>query len=248
MTREAREAERAIAERLPVLRERIAAACTRSGRNPDDVALVGVSKRQSAEQIAAAVRAGVTQIGENYVVELKEKRPEVEALLAPDGLAEAVTWRMIGGLQRNKVKAVLPLVDAVDTVDRESLAKELDSRAGAAGLVLPICLQVNISKEPQKGGVAPEELPALLTSSMARQNLRVVGLMAIPAPAADAEEIRPAFARLRALRDTMRSESGCQTLTELSMGMSADFEIAIEEGATLVRVGTALFGPRPEPL
>ena len=248
MTTDPAEDDREIGHRLPALRERIASACARSGRSPEEVTLVGVSKRQTASRVAAAIRAGVTHVGENYVAELRDKRAEVERLLAADPahgrLAAGVVWRMIGSLQRNKVKTIVPLVAAVDTVDRESLAVALDRRAGAAGTVLSICLQVDLDAEPQKGGVAPESLPALLATCQALENLRVTGLMAVPARVDRPEESRPAFARLRALRDTLRSESGCATLRELSMGMSADFEIAIEEGATLVRVGTALFGPR----
>lgn len=252
MTDALQAAGRAIGPRLSALRERIALACARSGRLPEGVTLVGVAKGQSALEVAAAVRAGVGQIGENYFAELSAKRVEVEALLAsaaddrkPAGPeAGQILWRMIGGLQRNKVKALLPFADVVDTVDRESLAEELDRRARAAGLVLPISLQVNVSAEPQKSGVAVDSLPQLLDACLSLENLVVTGLMAIPAQTAHAEESRPAFARLRALRDTLRAATGCETLADLSMGMSADFEVAIEEGATLVRVGTALFGPR----
>ncbi len=151
---------------------------------------------------------------------------------------------MIGALQRNKVKAAVPLVAAVDSVDRESLARELDRRAGAAARRLEICLQVNLSDEPQKSGIAPSRAPGLLSVCAELENIEVVGLMAIPADVPDPESNRPAFARLRELRDTLRAAPGGGDLRELSMGMSGDLEVAIAEGATRVRVGTALFGPR----
>jgi len=236
----------AASERLRAVRERIARACAAAGRSPGEVVLIGVSKRQPVERIVEAVRAGVRWLGENYVQELKEKREGVARLLAPEQAA-AIRWRMIGGLQRNKARAAVELADAVDSLDRKSLALELDKRAGDAGRSLDVCLQVNLSGEPQKGGVSEDELPALLAACEPLEHLRVVGLMTVPAADADPEASRPAFARLRELRDTLRDAPGGRDLRELSMGMSGDFEIAIEEGATLVRVGTALFGPRADP-
>ena len=233
-------------ERVRSVRERVARACRSAGRLPDDVQLIGVSKRQPAERIAAAVRAGVTQLGENYVQELQQKRAQVASLVGAER-AETVRWRMIGGLQRNKARAVVPLVDSVDSLDRESLAAELDKRAATAGKTLEACIQVNLSHEPQKGGVSEEDLPALLAVCAGLTRLQVVGLMTVPAATPDPEASRPVFAHLRKLRDTLRESPGGGELRELSMGMSGDFEVAIEEGATLIRVGTALFGPRDEP-
>jgi pyridoxal phosphate enzyme (YggS family) len=233
---EAREA----AERLAAVQERIARACARAGRAPGEVTLMAVSKRQPIERVALAVAAGVRCLGENYVQAIRERRPQLEALISAEQAAE-LRWHMIGGLQRNKAKLVVPLVDAVESVDRESLAVELDRRAAEAGRVLAVCLQVNVSREAQKSGVAPEALPALLEATAGLANLRVEGLMTVPAADGDA---RAAFAQLRALRDTLRSAPGGTALRELSMGMSGDFEIAIEEGATRVRVGTAIFGAR----
>lgn len=230
-------------QRLAALRNRIDRVCRAVGRSPGEVTLVGVSKRQPAERIAAAVRAGVTHLGENYAQELRDKRPRVEALLEPDQ-ARRLCWHMVGGLQRNKVKLLLPLVGTVESLDRESLAAELDRRADEAGRVLPVCIQVNCSREPQKSGVDPEALPALLEACAKLPRLRVEGLMTVPAAGDDPEDARPAFARLRELRDTLRQAPGGGELRELSMGMSGDFEVAIEEGATRIRVGTALFGPR----
>ena len=234
-----------VQDRLARIREQIAAACARSGRNPSEVQLIGVSKRQPPERIVAALRSGVTQLGENYAQELRAKQPLVEELLrdAP-GSPPTYQWRMIGALQRNKVKTIVPLVAAVDSVDRESLARELDRRAAAADRRLEICVQVNISEEPQKAGIAPSRVPELLAVCAELEHIDLVGLMAIPAAFTEPERNRPAFARLRALRDTLQQLPGGDSLRELSMGMSADFEVAIEEGATLVRIGSRLFGPR----
>ena len=230
-------------ERLRSVRDRIERACTRAGRSPEEVQLVGVCKRQPIERVVQAIEAGLTQLGENYVQALQERRPLIEAQLEPASAAR-LRWRMLGGLQRNKARAALSLVDAVDSVDRASLAVELDKRAAAANTHLDICLQANLSGETQKSGVGPEALSELLAACVPLSHLRVVGLMTIPAAADAPEASRPAFAQLRELRDTLRKLQGGENLRELSMGMSGDFEIAVEEGATLVRVGTALFGPR----
>ena len=231
-----------VAGRLETVRERIALAAARSGRRPEDVTLVGVSKRKSAHEVAAAVRAGLSHIGENYVQEAVAKIPEVQSKLGAD--ARVPRWHFIGQLQRNKAGHVAPLFDLVETVDRASLGTALERRAAAAGRILEILLQVNLSGEESKGGVPPEALGELLAASRAWSHLRVTGLMTIPEASADPEQLRPAFARLRELRDALRSSEGGAGLRELSMGMSGDFGVAIEEGATIIRVGTAIFGPR----
>jgi pyridoxal phosphate enzyme (YggS family) len=169
----------------------------------------------------------------------------VAALLANDPTPPP-RWHFIGHLQRNKARLVAPVFDLVETLDSERLGVELDKRARATARSLDALLQVDLDDEPGKAGVSPEELPRLLASSTAWANLRIVGLMAIPAARHSAEESRGAFARLRQLRDALRDSPGGTQLRELSMGMSADFEVAIEEGATLVRVGTALFGARED--
>ncbi|MEE2672213.1 MAG: YggS family pyridoxal phosphate-dependent enzyme [Myxococcota bacterium] len=230
-------------ERLRSVHHRIARACVRAGRTPEEVQLVGVCKRQPIERIVQSIRAGLGQLGENYVQALQERRPLIEAQLEPE-LAAQLRWRMVGGLQRNKARAAISVVDSVDSVDRASLAEELDKRAAAVSRVIDVCLQVNLSREPRKGGVDVTGLPALLEACGTLSNLRVVGLMTIPAASDDPEASRPSFARLRELRDTLREAPGGGNLHELSMGMSGDFEVAVEEGATLVRVGTALFGAR----
>ena len=230
----------ALAGRLADVRARIAAAARRAGRDPDDVTLVGVTKRVAAARVAEAARAGLGCIGENYVQEAKEKLLALAAF--PE--ARALRRHFIGPLQRNKARDAVALFDVIESVDRASLARELDRRAAAAGRTLEVLLQVNVSGEPQKSGVSPEDAAALLDACAALPALRVAGLMTVPEIAEEPEATRPAFAALRALRDTLRARPAGAGLRHLSMGMSADFEVAVEEGATLVRVGTAIFGPR----
>ncbi|MFQ5415814.1 MAG: YggS family pyridoxal phosphate-dependent enzyme [Myxococcota bacterium] len=232
-----------IAQRLARLRARVAAAAGRAGRRPEDVTVLGVSKRVSAERVAEGVRAGLSDVAENYAQEAQHKLPAVRALLE-GSRHKPPKWHFIGQLQRNKARVVAPAFDVVQSVDRARLGAELDRRAAAAARRLDVLLQVDLSAESGKGGSDPEQLALLLEASRTWRQLRVTGLMAIPAPADDPETLRPAFARLRSLRDTLRSRPGGEQLVELSMGMSADFEIAIEEGATIVRIGTALFGAR----
>lgn len=233
---------REIRTRLDAVRERIARAAERAGRDPMAISLVGVSKRKPAADVAAAVNAGLTHVGENYVQEALKKLPAVREELAA-GIAPP-RWHFIGQLQRNKARDVAQHFDVVETVDRESLGRELDRRAAAADRHLDALLQVNLSGEPQKGGAPPDAVKALLAASEAWSRLRIVGLMTVPAAAVKAEDSRATFRALRELRDSLATERGGKDLQELSMGMSADFEIAIEEGATIVRVGTAIFGAR----
>jgi hypothetical protein len=232
----------AAAERLAALRERIARAAARAGRSPEAITLLGVAKGQPAEAVAAAVAAGLADVGENFVQEARTKIPRVAALLAPGH--PQPRWHFVGRLQTNKAKLAAALFAAVESVDRPELALALERAASAAGRTLEVLAQVNVSGEPQKGGVAPAALGALLGAIEGCAHLRLRGLMTVPAPVARAEDARPAFAQLRALRDALCREAPGRTLPELSMGMSDDFEVAIEEGATIVRIGTALFGPR----
>ena len=213
---------------LEAVHERIARACERAGRKPADVLLIAVSKTVEIERIRLAVTAGVQALGENRVQEAKEK---VAALGRP------VPWHLIGSLQTNKAKDAAELFDWIHSVDREELARELDRRARQREHRVKVLVQVNVGEEPQKGGVHPAELKGLLDAMTAFSNLDVRGLMCIPPAAETAEASRPWFKRLRDLRDTAGLE-------HCSMGMSGDFEVAIEEGATMVRVGTAIFGPR----
>jgi pyridoxal phosphate enzyme (YggS family) len=233
-----------IAERRVAIETKIAAACARVGRTRNEVTLVGVSKRKPADAIVAAVRAGLRDVGENYVQEAIAKLPEVRAAL---GAAPPPRFHFIGQLQRNKAGAVARHFDVVQTLDRAALGDALDRRAQTEGRTLEALIQVDVSNEPQKGGARPEDVAALLDASRAWANLRVIGLMTIPAAMPTADAMRPAFAALRELREALRSAPGAEHLTQLSMGMSADYEVAIEEGATIIRVGTALFGARPSP-
>lgn len=217
---------------LERVRERIASACAAARRDPSTVSLVAVSKTQPAEAVREAYDAGQRLFGENYVQELAEKAAALSEL--PE-----LTWHFIGHLQRNKVKSVIAVGAGVtvETVDSLRLAAEIDKRAASEGRVVPVLLQVNVAGEAQKSGCSPDELVTLVADVRALPHLSLRGLMTIPPLGRDPEASRPHFARLRG----MASEHG---LTELSMGMSADLEVAIEEGATMVRVGTAIFGER----
>lgn len=228
-----------IRERYEAVRRRAAAAARSAGRRPDEVRLLAVSKTQPPERLIEAIEAGVEILGENRVQEARRKREGM-----PPEVAEKARWHLIGALQRNKARAVPGLFDAVESVDSLPLARELDRRAGAAGgAPIEVFIQVNTGEEAQKSGVAPAEAMALAREASALESLRVVGLMCIPPLGREAEESRPHFALLRKLRDEAR-ERGFSEVRELSMGMSNDFETAIAEGATLVRVGAAIFGPR----
>jgi PLP dependent protein len=210
------------------VQESVARACARARRAPDSVLLIAVSKTVEIERVRLAIEAGVAALGENRVQEAKEK---IEALGRP------VPWHLIGSLQTNKARDAARLFDWVQSVDRLELAQELSRRAHAASRRLSVLLQVNLGDEPQKGGVAVAELKRLHEVVAALPNLSVRGLMAIPPATGEPEQARPYFRRLRELRDELGLE-------HCSMGMSADYEVAIEEGATMVRVGTAIFGPR----
>jgi PLP dependent protein len=207
----------------------ISDACRRAGRSPAEVLLVAVSKTVAADRVQQAIDAGVAALGENRVQEAKDK---IEALGHP------VPWHLIGHLQTNKARDAARLFDWIHSLDRLDLAKELDRRARAAGRTLNVLIEVNLGDEPQKGGARPDDVKPLLDALAGLNALSVRGLMAIPPAATDAEATRPYFRRLREMRDAAGLE-------HLSMGMSADFEVAIEEGATMVRVGTAIFGARP---
>jgi PLP dependent protein len=221
--------EQEIRANLERVRAAVAGACARVARSARDVLLIAVSKTVEAERIRLAIAAGVAALGENRVQEAKEK---IEALGRP------VPWHLIGALQTNKAKDAVRLFDCIHSVDRLELARELDRRARALGRTVDALVEVNVGEEPQKSGVRPHEIKPLLDAVAGLDGIRIRGLMAIPPATADPEQTRPHFRRLRELRDAAGLE-------HLSMGMSADFEVAVEEGATMVRVGTAIFGPRP---
>ncbi|MCR9096758.1 MAG: YggS family pyridoxal phosphate-dependent enzyme [bacterium] len=235
------------ARRAAVL-ERIRGAAERAGRDPAEVTLVGVAKKQPTPRILSAIAAGVHVLGQSYIQEAREIRPEIESALAGDPAAEGIRleWRMVGRLQRNKAGLAARLFDAIESVDRVALVDTLARRVENEGRVLDVLLQVSLCGEPQKGGCEADELPALIDRVEACESLRLRGLMTVPAASADPEEARPVFRRLRELRDRLATERPDATLDTLSMGMSADLEVAVEEGATLVRVGTALFGERAQ--
>jgi pyridoxal phosphate enzyme (YggS family) len=214
---------------------RIARAAERAGRDPSSVRLVGVTKGVALPAIREAVEAGLRDLGENRVQEALEK-------MAPDaawswGNSARPAWHLIGRLQSNKVRAAVGRFDLIHSVDSLRLGLAIDDAAARAGVVQHVLIQVNVGREPQKGGVAPEELESLWTALGSCRHVRVDGLMAIPPPTPDLEQVRPFFQELRRL-------GGVVGAVEYSMGMSGDFETAVEEGATIVRVGTAIFGPR----
>lgn len=224
------------AARIAAVRARIAAAAARSGRAPEEVVLVAVSKTFPADAVREAVAAGQRVFGESRVQEARDK----VAALGP-----GVDWHLIGHLQRNKARAAVELFTVVESLDSAELARELDRRAGEAGKRLRVLVQVKEADEATKQGVAVDAAPALLELVAGLPHLELAGLMTIPPPPRVPEDSRPWFARLRALRDRWEGSSCPRgALRELSMGMSGDFEVAVEEGATLVRVGTFIFGAR----
>jgi len=232
-----------LASRLAEIRSRIDAAARRAGRDPAGVRLLAVSKTQPPERVAQAVRLGVRAFGENRVQEAEAKIEAVRRLTDVP-----LEWHLIGTLQRNKVKRSAALCDVIQSVDRAPLVESLSREAAAAGRPLRVFLQVNVDDEPQKGGCAPAELPALARLADESPSLELCGLMAIPRACADPEGVRPSFARLRELLGELNRARGSRPpLRELSMGMSSDFEVAVSEGATWLRIGTALFGDREDP-
>ncbi|MEG6506897.1 YggS family pyridoxal phosphate-dependent enzyme [Nitratidesulfovibrio sp. 1201_IL3209] len=246
------EAAHALLDRWAAVRARVDGAARAAGRDPAGVTLVAVSKYHPAATVAALVAAGQRDFGENYVQEALRKQAEVADMtgMGPDA---APRWHFIGHLQSNKAKDVVGRFALLHTVDSETLARKLDQRlaampaqgAGGAPPVQDILLQVNIGDEAQKSGVDPDGLPALADAVLALPRLRLLGLMCMPPIFDDGEASRPFFARLRELRDGLAVHVGLP-LPHLSMGMSHDVEVAVAEGATIVRVGTDIFGPRPE--
>jgi PLP dependent protein len=225
-----------IAENLQDIRQRIVRAAAAAGRDPGEVALVAVTKTKPAAALSEAYSCGQLVFGENYVQELVEKAAQ---------LPDSISWHFIGNLQSNKVRQIAGLVDLIHSVDRLSLAREIDRQWGALGKRCDILIQVNISHEATKGGTSSAELLDLVRAAAALPNLRIVGLMTMPPFFDDPEAARPYFRALKELAGEVAAAKipGVE-MRELSMGMSGDFEAAISEGATLVRVGSALFGGR----
>ena len=226
-----------IADNVARIRERIAAAALSAGRKPEEIRLVAASKMNDADRVRQAIAAGVDICGENRVQELLEKKK----LNAYDGCAV----HMIGHLQKNKVKQVVGAVDMIQSADSAELLTLIDKQAAKLSILQPVLLEVNIGGEASKSGVAPEDLPALLEHAAALPNLQVRGLMTIPPVEEKTGGNRAYFARMQQLFIDIRAKKYDNVLmAELSMGMSGDFEDAVREGATLVRVGSAIFGPR----
>lgn len=230
-----------LADRLEQLQERITRACQRAGRDRKEVTLVGVSKTFPAEAVSEAFEAGLRDFGENKVQELVAK-----ASLRPgERNGGHCRWHMIGHLQRNKAKEVIAHADLFHALDSLRLAKELDKRAAQQGRMLPCLVQVNVSNEDTKFGLLPRQVGGLLDQLAPFKNLKVLGLMTLASPADNPERVRPEFQQLRRLlEDEDKQGRSHVSLRHLSMGMSGDFEVAIEEGATLIRVGSLLFGAR----
>jgi len=225
-----------LADNLEKVQQRIRAACDRAGRGPDSVTLLAVTKGQPPEMVSAAAKLGLTLFGENKVQEAKAKIP-----LCPGNLH----WHFIGHLQSNKCRDVVELFKMIQSVDSLPLAREINKRAELAARTMPVLLEVNVAGEASKFGYRPEQLLVELEDLNALPRIEIHGLMAVPPWSAEAEKLRPHFRRLRELKEHAEAALGAP-LPHLSMGMSGDFEIAIEEGATMVRIGTDLFGPRPK--
>jgi pyridoxal phosphate enzyme (YggS family) len=226
----------ATASRLQRVRERMAQAAQRSGRDPADVQLVAVSKTKSVEQIREALAAGVSALGENYVQELLAKRERV---------ADDVEWHFVGHLQRNKAKYLAPFCALIHGVDSRRLAAEISKRAEQNDRTQPCLIEVKLSEEETKFGLSGESVLSLAQEMLSLPRLELRGLMVMPPYSDDPEASRPYFVRMRELQQQLADQGiPADNCRELSMGMTQDFEVAIGEGATIVRVGTAIFGPR----
>lgn len=224
-----------IASNVETVQERIARAAGRCGRRPEEIVLVAASKTFRAETIRSAYDAGIRAFGENRVQEWESKQPELADIKA--------SWHLIGHLQSNKARRASRLFDWVDSVDDAALALKLDDAAGETNEWLAVLIEVQVDPTETKSGVAQVDLPALAEAIVQMPHLQLRGLMAIPPLCKDPQDARPYFRRLRILRDDLERRLG-RAFPELSMGMSHDFEIAIEEGATQVRIGSAIFGER----
>ena len=227
-----------VRERYAEVKRRVDEAALRSGRDPEDVRLIAVTKTHPASEINEAIEAGAADIGENRVQEVLEKYDSVKP----------VRWHLIGHLQTNKVRQIIGKVVMIHSVDSLKLAREIDKRAAAAGIVMDVLIEINSAMEETKSGIPAEDLRQLVTEITAEcENVRVCGIMCIPPIAAEPEDSRPYFREAAELfRDMQSWELPPERFapTELSMGMSGDFEVAVEEGATMVRVGSSIFGPR----
>jgi hypothetical protein len=226
----------AVRDNVRRIRKNIEKAALKSGRMASDVRLMAVTKTVDDDRVMEAIEVGVDIIGENYV---QEARRKIEKM------GKNLEWHMIGHLQSNKAKYAVRLFDMIHSVDRLNLARELNKRSGAAGCRIRILIEVNVSGEETKDGVGSEDAISLVREISTLENLSIQGLMTMPPWFDDPEEARPYFASLRRLRDNIVKENIPNVeMSELSMGMSGDYEVAVEEGATIVRVGRAIFGER----
>jgi hypothetical protein len=225
-----------IAENIENIRKRIEVACFRCGRKPEEITLVGVSKAFSAERIREALAAGLTDIGESYVQELRDKQQQ----LRESGLR----WHFIGHLQRNKVKYIADFVHLIHSVDDRDVANEINKRAERVGRKIDVLVEVHTTAEESKYGARPEAVVGLMKDLTSFRNIRLQGLMTMGPFSENPEDSRPSFRQLAEIKKNMEQEG--MPMRHLSMGMTADFEIGIEEGATILRIGTAIFGSRPQ--
>jgi pyridoxal phosphate enzyme (YggS family) len=226
-----------IKEQIDMIRQRIAAAARTSGRPASEVRLMAVTKSVDDRRIMQAIDVGVDMIGENYV---QEARRKIELM------GKSVAWHLIGHLQTNKAKYAVRLFDMIHSLDRIELARELDRRSRMSGVVTKVLIEINISGEETKRGVAHQDALPLIREVSALENLSVKGLMTMPPWFEDPEEARPFFVTLRELKEKVATENFPRVeMRELSMGMSQDYEVAVEEGATIVRIGRSIFGERP---
>lgn len=226
-----------IAANVETVREKIARAAQKAGRRPEEITLMAVTKTMPAEAIAAAFDCGITLFGENRVQELVDKLPQLDMT--------GRSAHIIGHLQTNKVKTIIDKADMIQSLDSLRLAQEIDRQAETAGKIMDVLVELNIGEEPSKSGVLQQELNGFLGDLSAFSHIRVRGLMAIPPFCPDKEKTRPYFAQIQKLFiDISQKKSDNKLMNILSMGMSSDFEVAIEEGSTMIRVGTSIFGKR----
>ncbi|NQT95943.1 MAG: YggS family pyridoxal phosphate-dependent enzyme [Candidatus Omnitrophica bacterium] len=225
-----------ISRNLAQVREKIAKAAERAGRNPKDITLVSVTKQATVDQVREAVSSGITDIGENRVNDGLLKYEKLGAV------SQGLRWHMIGHLQTNKVRKALDIFDTIHSLDSLHLAEEIDNRAKAISKRVDCFIEVSVSGEASKYGIEPKDAEQFIVKVSSLSNIHIIGLMTMAPFVDDAEITRPYFAKLRQLRDNLRSQNIPNTaIRELSMGMTQDFEVAIEEGATVVRIGSAIF-------
>lgn len=238
--------------RILEIRSRMEAACHRVGRNPEEVTLVAVAKGQPPERVQEGIEAGLTDIGENYAQELMAHSTQLSAVsLKPKAESRGLKWHFAGHLQRNKVREIIPYVALIHGVDSARLAREIDRQAAAFGKTQEVLIEINLGGEASKAGVRlegnHESLKQLLLEMNTFSHVVLSGFMTLPPYDEDPEQVRPYFRSLKKIRDEINSKRGYKApLTHLSMGMTHDFEVAIEEGATLIRIGTGIFGERKD--